>query len=66
MTTIEEVGAHLRKLRIAKGISIRKLAERCDVSKTTIVNIEQGLFAPHLDIILRILREVGAELKIEP
>ena len=38
----EVVGARLREKRISLNLSIRDLAEKAWVSKTSIVNLEQG------------------------
>ena len=58
----ETLGQFIRKLRVELGISIRGMAERCDLSPMTVQNIEGGKFSPRLEIILLMLRELGAEL----
>lgn len=39
---LEVVGARLRRARLRQGLSIRDLAERANVSKNSIVRLEQG------------------------
>jgi transcriptional regulator with XRE-family HTH domain len=43
---LPDVGARLRKLREEYGLSLRALAEMCDVSPNTISLIERGLSSP--------------------
>lgn len=50
---------------MAKGVSIRALAEIVGVSKSTIVNIESGKFSPRYDIVERIAEALGAEIEIK-
>jgi len=61
----ESLAMMVRHLRAVKGISIRELAEACEVSKTTIVNVESGNFSPRLDILQRILRHLGGCIEIK-
>ena len=59
------IGDNLRVIRMAKGVSIRALAEIVGVSKSTIVNIESGKFSPRYDIVERIAEALGAEIEIK-
>jgi Predicted transcriptional regulators len=40
---IEEIGKRIQQLRSDKGLSISELAERADVAKSYISNVERGL-----------------------
>lgn len=50
---------------MAKGMSIRALAEIVGVSKSTIVHIESGKFSPRYDIVERIAEALGADIEIK-
>lgn len=65
MITKQELGAQLAELRKVEGVSIRELAERCEMSKTTIVNIERGAFFPRFDILQKITEALGANIEIK-
>lgn len=65
VTGRESLGQLLRMARIEQGISIRDLAERCELSKSTIVNIEKGAFWPRMDIVLKIASTLGKTIAIE-
>lgn len=58
------LGTTCRYLRNTRGIAIRTLAERANVSNATIVNIEAGRFAPNIDVAGRILSALGVTLRI--
>ena len=57
-------GVKMSRLRKNKLLSIRELAERTGLATNTILNIEKGKFSPRLDIVERILSELGAHLEI--
>ena len=59
------IGDNLRAIRMAKGMSIRALAEIVGVSKSTIVLIESGKFSPRYDIVERIAEALGADIEIK-
>lgn len=63
--TREELANILAELRREKGLSIRGLAERCEMSKSTIVNIEQGRFSPRVEIVDKICSALDAEINIK-
>ena len=50
----EIFGAHLRELRIKRGLSQAQLAERARSSKPVISNLERGLTTPSLGMLLRL------------
>ncbi len=66
ITTRKDLGRVIRQMRLAKGISIRGLADICGLSPSTVQNIENGAFSPRLDIVLRILSELEGKLIITP
>lgn len=63
--TREELGNKINELRRQRGMSIRELAERSEVNKATIVNIEQGRFSPRYEIVERIVKELGGTIEIK-
>lgn len=61
-------GEILKKLRISKGVSLRKLADMINVSATYLSDVERGLRKPlssdHLDKIAEILNLCGREREL--
>ena len=57
-------GVKMSRLRKSKLLTIRELAERTNLATNTILNIEKGKFSPRLEIVERILSELGAHLEI--
>jgi transcriptional regulator with XRE-family HTH domain len=49
---IESFGIHLRKLREDKGLSQQALADMADITKLSILRIENGRNAPSLDLLV--------------
>lgn len=49
-----DVGARLRELREQRGLSLRALAERCQVSANTVSLIERGVSSPSVDTLQRL------------
>mgnify|MGYP002518892091 CR=1 FL=1 len=66
MSNTEMLGKKLALLRVSKNISIRQLAEMSNCSKTTIVNIEQGNFAPRVDVLQQILDALDYKITFKP
>lgn len=52
-------GAAVRALRRAHGIRQAVLAERCDITRPFLANVEAGRKQPSLDTTLRIAHELG-------
>jgi transcriptional regulator with XRE-family HTH domain len=50
----EVFGAHLRELRTARGLTQGQLADRCRSNVPFISNLERGLSAPSLAMLLRL------------
>lgn len=63
--TREELGNTINELRQQRGMSIRELAERSEVNKATIVNLEKGRFSPRFEIVERIVKELGGTIEIK-
>lgn len=55
-------GAHLRELRTARGLTQRELADRCRSNVPFISNMERGLTAPSLAMLLRLAH--GLECRV--
>ena len=55
----EAVGAEVRKIRLAKGWSLAKLAEEADVSSTFLGSVERGAKVPTVTTLVRISRALG-------
>ena len=50
----EVFGAHLRELRLARGLTQPQLAERCASNVPFISNVERGVMLPGLAMLLRL------------
>jgi transcriptional regulator with XRE-family HTH domain len=50
----EIFGAHMRALRLERGLTQPQLAERCDSNVPFISNVERGVMLPGLAILLRL------------
>ena len=50
----EVFGAHLRKIRIARGLTQGEIADRCATSIAFISNLERGVMLPGLAVLLRL------------
>jgi len=57
------VGRRIRELREQRGLTLRQLSEKADVSPSTIQKIEKNLISPSLGTVLRIAK--GLETTIE-
>jgi transcriptional regulator with XRE-family HTH domain len=55
------VGARVRRIRERQGLSLRELAERAEISKNTLLRLEQGM-VPRLST----LRQVARALRVKP
>jgi transcriptional regulator with XRE-family HTH domain len=54
-TTEGEIfGAHLRELRIARGLTQGEVAKQCATSIAFISNVERGVMLPGLAVLLRL------------
>lgn len=55
----EIAAANIIALRTKRGWSQQELADRCEISRPRIAEIESGRFNPTVDTIDRIARELG-------
>jgi len=62
MISEEQLGAAVRELRKAAGISQRELAEKSGIAKQAITNIERGATLPTL----RTLERLAVALRVPP
>ena len=58
----EKFGEHLRKTRESQGLSLSKLASKCEIDKSNISKIERGKF----NIQLTKIFELAKGLEVEP
>lgn len=58
----EDLGAVIQALRQHRGMSQSELAERLDVSKSQVSQIETGYYTPSLGVLETILEELDASL----
>jgi transcriptional regulator with XRE-family HTH domain len=58
-TNLPEIGAQLRALRSARGVSQADLARRIKTARTHVIAIEQGQHEPSLDLLGRIAAALG-------
>lgn len=57
-----DVGSRIRELREQADLSLRGLAEICEVSPNTISLIERGLSSPSVDTLQRLARGLGVPI----
>ena len=60
-----EMGACVRSLRRAAGLSQEGLSARAGVGRQWLIDLERGKRTVELELVLRTLRELGAELSVE-
>ena len=54
----------MRRYRLKKGVSIKRLADRADVSVSTIVGLEREALTPRIYQLHRIANALGCEIDI--
>lgn len=59
------IGAQLRALREAKGLTTRELAERCGLIHSHIVRIESGRYGFSIDTLDKLTTALGVELRLQ-
>lgn len=59
-----EIGARVREARHALGLPQEDLALVANVSRRTIVSIEQGKSTTRLDVLVAVLDAVGLDLRV--
>jgi transcriptional regulator with XRE-family HTH domain len=57
-----DVGSRIRELREQRDLSLRALAEMCDVSPNTVSLIERGLSSPCVDTLQRLATGLGVSI----
>lgn len=62
--TRQRIGAELRALREAKGLTTRELAERCGLIHSHIVRIESGRYGFTIDTLAAICEALNARIVI--
>ena len=65
MSNREYIGKRIAEIRKAKGMSIRQLADASGVNFANIYKIENGKYNVSIDILNKICKALGVELKIE-
>jgi transcriptional regulator with XRE-family HTH domain len=55
----------IRRLRIARGLTQKQLADACDMSRQQIGYIERGDTGTHWSTLLVILERLGCRIRIE-
>jgi transcriptional regulator with XRE-family HTH domain len=58
-----KLGKKIRNLRISRGYTQEELADRCDLSRSFISQLENDQVSPSIDTLERILRVLGTDLK---
>ena len=60
--SLRQAGAILRARRVAQKLSQKQLGEMTGTAQSTISDIENGVVSVSLDVYLRLLEALGAEL----
>ena len=63
MNNITKIGTKIKDLRIQKGLTQEELADRCELSKGFISQLERDLTSPSIATLLDILTCLGTDLK---
>ena len=63
MSIIRKVARRIKQLRIAKGLTIEKLAYENDLSKGNLSEIERGMIEPKLNTLEKIAKGLDISLK---
>lgn len=60
--SLRQAGSVLRARRTARNVSQKELGEKTGTAQSTISDIENGVVSVSLDVYLRLLEALGAEL----
>ena len=60
---LSKFGEHLKRLRVEKQLSLRKMATQCDIDDSNISKIENGHFNIQLTTIFELARGLGIDPK---
>ena len=56
---------YVRELRLAReGLTQQELADRCGVTRQTIIALESGRYSPSLELAFRLAREFGVGVEV--
>ena len=58
-----EIGKKIKELRVQKGLTQEELADRCELSKGFISQLERDLTSPSISTLVDILQCLGTDLK---
>lgn len=58
-----EIGSKLKEIRVQKGLTQEELADRCELSKGFISQVEHDLTSPSISTLVDILQCLGTNLK---
>ena len=64
MSNREYIGKRIAEIRQAKGLSIRQLAEACEVNFANIYKIENGKYNVSIDILGKICEALNFRIEI--
>lgn len=62
--SLRQAGSALRARRRARGITQKQLAQATGTAQSTVSDIETGVVSVSLDVYLRLLEALGAELNV--
>lgn len=62
MTPTNELGQHISRLRIERGLTQEELAKKCNCDVEIITSLEEGKLSPSLAPLLQIARALGVHL----
>lgn len=61
---IMNIGENIRSIRVLKGLTQEKLAEKAELSRNTIVNFENKKRVPRVDDLGKIAKALDVEISI--
>ncbi|MFT3872599.1 MAG: XRE family transcriptional regulator [Nocardioides sp.] len=59
---LKQIGARLRSLRHARGLTLAELASRADISVSTLSRLESGKRQASLELLLPLTRQLGVRI----
>jgi transcriptional regulator with XRE-family HTH domain len=59
---LSQIGARIRALRTSRSLTVQQLADRADISRRLLTQIELGQANPSLVTVTRIARQLGTEV----
>ena len=57
------VGSNLREKRLVAGLTQEEIAERCGVTRQTIIAVERGNYVPSVLLALRLAQALGCRVE---